>query len=280
MKLLLIAAVITAITMISSVYTANILVVSPHHGISHHMVFLPFLHELANREHNLTFISNYPSEHPNITDISIMGTMPILNNNKSISEYKPVNDIQLSWNLVWSFYTNGKKTEAMFTMDTVKRILHDQFKYDLLITEHFNSETPLVFASKLNIPFILMSSCNLLPWTQQVMAQPYALNIIPSPLTSLPMKMNFVERIINYISTGIQLLGYEYLVRKRDEEFIRNTLNVNVSLSQLVLNASLILTNTHFTMFGSRPFVPAVVEVGGIHVRPIEPLPGVSVICY
>lgn len=273
MIVLFVTAMIAATPMISSVYTTNILVVFPHHGISHHMVFLPYLHALANRGHNLTFISNYPSEHPKITDISIMGTIPILNNKKSLSEYKPMNNIQLSWKTIWMFYINGKTNEAMFTKDAVKRILHDQFKYDLLITEHFNSEIPLVFASKFNIPFILTSSCNLLPWTQQVIGQPHALTIRPLPLSNLPPKMNVYDRIINIISTTIQLIGYEYLIRKRDEEFIKQALNVDVSLRRLILNASLILTNTHFTMFGSRPFVPAVVEVGGIHVQPIEPLP-------
>lgn len=272
-----ITMIITAVPVISTVYSANILAVFPHHGISHHAVFLTYMQGLANRGHNLTFISHYPSEHPNITDISIFGTIPLSNNKKSISDFKPMGDIRKSMDIIWSFYVYGKRNEAIFTVDTVKRLLNSQFKYDLLVTEHFNSEITLAFASKFDIPFILTSSCNMLPWTEQAVGQPYALATKPSTLISLSPKMNFYDRVINTIATVLQVLGYAYLCRKRDEEFIRQKLNMDVPLAQLASNASLVLINTHFSMFGSRPFVPAVVEVGGIHVQPMRPLPGVSV---
>jgi len=278
LDLLITAVIITlCLSAVSPSHAANILAVLPHQGLSHYMAYLPILRELANRGHNVTVISNFPAVHSNITDVSIMGSVPLYNNNESISDApEPMNEVLLSLNTMWSFYTKGKLYESMFTVDSVKQLLNGPSKYDLLLTEHFNSELNLIFAYKFNIPFILMSSCNMLPWNKHVVGQPYALAIKPSTLTSLPPKMNLYERSMNVISNFIQLIGFNYYCRKRDEEIIKQKLNMDVSLSTLVLNASLIFVNTHFTMFGPRPLLPGVVEVGGIHIQPIKPVPVVS----
>lgn len=270
---MIIITIVIAVTTISSAYTANILAVFPHHGLSHHLVVLPYVQELANRGHNVTVISNYQSEHPNITDISIRGSMPIYNNKKEIGQAKLKNDIQFSTDIIWSFYVYGKNNDGMFTVDSVRQLLNGPSKYDLLVTEHFNSELSLVFASKFNVPFIMMSSCNMLPWNQHTVGQPPALATKPTTLSSLPPRMNLYNRAMNTITYIIQLLGYFYFCRKRDEEIIKQRFNIDVSLDQLALNASLIFVNTHFTMFEPIPFVPAVVEIGGIHIKPATPLP-------
>lgn len=262
---------------ISPSHAANILAVFPHQGLSHHMVFLPILRELANRGHGVTVISNFPSKHSNITDVSIKGIVPLYNNNASFSdERQPFNEVHLSLINLWSFYSRGKVYESVYTLDRVKQLINGPSKYDLLLTEHFNSEMSLIFAHKFKIPFILMSSCNILPWNELVVGQPYALAIKPSTLTSLPPNMNLYERSMNVIANSIQLLGFTYFCRKRDEKSIKQKLNMDVSLNQIVLNASMIFVNTHFTMRQPRPLVPAVVEIGGVHIEPIKPLPVVS----
>lgn len=281
MIVLLIKTIIIGVV-ISPGYAANILAVFPHQGLSHHFVYLPHLQELSNRGHNVTVISNYLSMHPNITDVSIRGIVPIENNKKNISSWsQSKNDIYSSIQIMESFYTRGIPYKAMFSRDDVNKILNGPQNYDLLLTEHFNHELSLVFALKFNIPFILMSSCNLLPWSEQAIGQPHELATKPLSLTSLPPKMNFYQRFMNAMSYAVQQLGYTIFCRKRDEESIKEKLNINVSLDNFILNASLIYTNTHFTMFGSRSLVPAVVEVGGIHIKPTQILPLVSVFfCY
>jgi len=267
------------ITIVSPTYAANILAVLPHQGLSHHLTYLPLFQELATRGHNITMISNYPSEHPKIMDISINGSVPITNNKVNFSFVAPklTNNINLSIKIMWSFYTKGKLYESMFTVNEVKQLLKSSSEFDLLITEHFNHELSLAFAFKFHIPFILMSSCNLLPWNEHVVGQPYSLAIKPVTLTNFSPKMAFSDRVMNVISNFIQILSYTYVIRKRDEEIIKKNLNMDVSLDQLVLNASLIFVNTHFTMFEPKPFVSSIVEIGGIHIKPIQDLPVVSV---
>lgn len=275
----LLVTVIFTITLIYPTDTANILAVFPYQGLSHHMVYLPYIQELANQEHNITFISNYPIEHSNINNLSIRGSIPISNNKENISSFeRSKNEIIHSINVIRMFNYPGKTYEAIFTVDSVMALLNSPYKFDLLVTEHFNTELFIGFAFKFNIPFILLTSCNLLPWNQHAIGQPYSLATVPSTITSLPIKMNFYSRVMNTISHTVQLFGFKLLCRAKDEAIIKRNLDIEVSLDQIILNASLIMVNTHFTMFSSKPLVPAVVEIGGIHITPIKPLPIVSIL--
>jgi len=278
--MVLLVTVIVTITVIYPADTANILAVFPHQGLSHNLVYLPYIQELANREHNITLISNYPLEHSNINNLSIRGSIPISNNKENISRFErsSKNEIIHSIHVIRTFNYRGKTYEAMFTVDSVMALLNSPNKFDLLVTEHFNNELFMGFAFKFNIPFILLSSCNLLPWNQHAIGQPYSLATVPSTLSSLPIKMNFYSRVMNTISHTVQLFGFKLLCRPRDEAIIKRNLDIEVSLDQIILNASLIMVNTHFTMFSSKPLVPAVVEIGGIHITPIKPLPIVSIL--
>jgi glucuronosyltransferase len=49
-----------------------------------------------------------------------------------------------------------------------------------------------------------------------------------------------------------------------------------ISYDKAVKNISMVLLNSHFTQGSVRPYVPAMVEVGGITVKPTpDPLPNV-----
>lgn len=45
--------------------------------------------------------------------------------------------------------------------------------------------------------------------------------------------------------------------------------------SEVLGNASLILSNGHFSLARPRPYLPDVIDVGGIHSHPAKPLPKV-----
>lgn len=283
-----ITAIVMAIAAVGPAHAAKILAVFPHHGYSHHLVYLPLLRELANRGHDVTVIANYPSAHPNITDVSLDGYIPLSNNKQNMSAFADridgMGDVRASAFAVRMFYDRSRMNEAMFAVDAVKRLLSDHHdgptteKYDLIVAEHFNHELFLAFVRKFGVPFVLTSSCGLLPWSANAMGQPYSLAISPLTLSGhRPATDNLYGRAVKMVAHVVQLLGFTVFCRAKDERFIRNNLTMDVSLDRLILNASLMLVNTHFTMFGARPIVPAVVEIGGIHLETAKPLPAVSV---
>ncbi|XP_050523189.1 UDP-glycosyltransferase UGT5-like isoform X1 [Daktulosphaira vitifoliae] len=266
-------SVIYLFILFSSAYTANILCVFPHRGLSHHMMYLPYIQKLKDEGHNLTTISHYSFDHPNITEISIKGSIELINNKLPFSN-RTLNTVEKIVYLLWQFHATGKVDEVMFKVEDVKRMLaENSTNYDLLITEHFKNELPLIFAHKFKIPTILLSSSGLLPWSQFVVAQSYEMSTIPAVLGGFSKKMNFYERFINTLIISSQMSSYKLLFRSSDNEIIKKNLNIDVSLGNVAQNTSLILVNTHHFIHGTKPLVPAIIEVGGIHIKPSKQLP-------
>lgn len=261
---------------------ARILGVFPHHGYSHHMVFLPYLRSLADHGHDVHVISNFASSHPRITDINIYGSMPMFNNNvtfhvgvgSGFGIYGTLSDL-------FSLYEMAKSTEGLFDVPAVRRLLDDRdAAFDLVIAEHFNSEVPLGFAAKYRTPFVLLSSCPILPWTKSLVGQPQQTAYRPSVFSGLSTRMNLVQRLINVISAYAATTLFRTLHRPWSERVLKQHLGVDVSLDEFASSVSLVLVNTHWTINGVSPTVPAVLEVGGIHVKSSKNVSTVSTHIY
>lgn len=52
------------------------------------------------------------------------------------------------------------------------------------------------------------------------------------------------------------------------------------SVTELVKNTSIIFTNQHYSLSGAKPLSPAVIEVGGIHIKDAQLLNEHEVIHY
>lgn len=259
---------------------ARILGVFPHHGYSHHMMFLPYLSELANRGHDVYVISNFQSSHPNITDINVNGSMPMYNNNVTFPNPE-------SWTFgifgmlmdMYELYGLAKTTEGLFHAPAVRQLIDDRSAtFDLIVAEHFNSELPIGFAAKYRTPFVLLSSCPLLPWTKLVVGQPLQTAYKPATLSGLSENMNLAQRLANTFNVYASVAIFQKFNRPWSQRMIKKHLGLDVSLDQFASNASLVLVNTHWTIHGASPNVPVVLEIGGIHIKPAKRLPVVSII--
>ncbi|XP_050523191.1 UDP-glycosyltransferase UGT5-like isoform X3 [Daktulosphaira vitifoliae] len=272
--MIFIVLILNLFILIVPVMMANILCICPHRALSHFLAFSSYFQELSNNGHNLTIISQYSLNNPNISEISLKGTVDNMINKKTIPDQIP-HALIMNIDLIKKFSEGRKINEVLFNTSSMKELFIDNStQYDLLITEHFSNELGLIFAKKKNIPFILLSSCGLLPWSQSIIAQSYEMSTVPSTLESgVNKKMNLYERLLNTVIVTIQLLGYNFIIRPNDEDFIRKTFAMDISLEKIANNVSLILVNTHHSIHGVKPLVPAVIEVGGLHIKPPNELP-------
>ncbi|XP_050527574.1 UDP-glycosyltransferase UGT5-like [Daktulosphaira vitifoliae] len=261
------------ITIILCVSSARILGVFPHFGKSHHQVYLPYMHELANCGHYILIISYFESSHPNITDISLNSIKPTFENSKEIPD---ISSFRLrDWlSEILLLYRLAQDTENLFEVQGVKELVNNNSqKFDLVITEHFNSEFALGFAVKYNAPFILLSSCALLPWTASAVGQPHEVLYRPATASGLSQNMNLYEKFQNILYTFGWNLVFRLFHRPWSQRIIREKLNLQLNINDFVLKASLVLVNSHFSMNGPYPLVPQIVEVGGLHIKQPDRLP-------
>lgn len=87
--------------------------------------------------------------------------------------------------------------------------LNKQHKFDILITEYFNTDCVLAFAHKLGIKkFIGMSSCALMPWHYDRVGLPDTPAYIPNEFVGFSDKMNIFERMVNWVTVHGCKVGY------------------------------------------------------------------------
>lgn len=89
--------------------------------------------------------------------------------------------------------------------------------------------------------------------------------------------MHLAQRSINVLSIYVALALFHTLHRPWSQKVLKNHLGVGVSIDEFASSASLVLVNTHWSVFGARSVVPTVLEVGGMHITPSTFLPKVSI---
>lgn len=125
-----------------------------------------------------------------------------------------------------------------------------------------------------------MASNLLLPWFFDWFGNPNNPSYVPDPNMELSMKMNFFERLENTLCHIYYSLGHKFLLEPTANKYSKKYLGFDLEKNRDVFyNASMLFVPTHFTSFGSMPWVPNVIEVGGIHIQPPKGLPEVSFVC-
>ncbi|XP_052750692.1 UDP-glucosyltransferase 2-like [Galleria mellonella] len=263
--------VLLTIVLFNKVYTLNILGVFPFEGKSHSFVFNPFMLELAKRGHNVTVISHFPQKKPvqNYRDISLAGKSKILVDVFSLyRSYWSI--IEISLFLVNSGTANCKLVMAD---ENVQNLWKTQTKFDLVVTEQFNSDCYLGLAHKLKAPVIGITSHKIMPWHMSRFGIVY--NPSHTAFTFLeggtkPTLYQRIERVIfhNYFN-----ILYKYFCQRIDEETLAQYFDDVPPLEELGRDIKLLLVYQNFAMMGSHIFPSNVIEIGGLHVVKPKPLP-------
>lgn len=103
----------------------------------------------------------------------------------------------------------------------------------------------------------------------------------PCLLLGYSNQMDFMQRITNTIFSVLDRLSYRFLylptqeaIYKRHFTELLSSKNEELpSLIDLIHNVSMVLLNSHSAVQYPKPFVPSVVEVGGIHIKKTVHLP-------
>ncbi|KAI4500733.1 hypothetical protein M0802_004325 [Mischocyttarus mexicanus] len=262
----------------------NILVLFPHPGKSHFFVVQPLLEELARRGHELTVISYFPRTNsskekeplPNYKDISMISENYVpVEESVNLGKIRHV-PIFTTLSEVLFLNTRGKKScEAGMSNPEIIKFLNSKKKVDLIFIENFNTNCFLSFVHYYKVPFVGLSTCQIMSWTNNHIGNPDDVGNIPSVFGYRNMPMNFFDRTANLLWTRIQNIlfdiYFDYNHRGPAEKLFGSDLP---KFSEIAKQQSVLLTNTHWSLQGSRPQLPNIIEVGGIHLpSSVKPLP-------
>ncbi|XP_075232024.1 UDP-glycosyltransferase UGT5-like [Lycorma delicatula] len=259
---------------INNVNSSKILGIFPFGAKSHYIMFEPLMIELANRGHEVVVISAFPQEKsvPRLTDISAKSYLQSLVNNLDINE---IADTPFNMFIdLYYLYKSISNASKIFDVPDVKKLIDSKNeKFDLIITEFFNNDITLSFVNRFKVPSIALSSCTLFPWANSRFGNPDNPSYVSVIFNGYQNRMNFWQRTYNTVTLIFSKLAFNYFYTRESDYFGKKYFGNDLPpLAEIGKNTSLILVNTHYSLHGSRPFVPAVIEVGGIHVKPPKKL--------
>ncbi|CAM6032177.1 unnamed protein product, partial [Sphagnum compactum] len=120
-------------------------------------------------------------------------------------------------------------------------------------------------AHHFNCPVIAMSTIGVTSWSLELTGTPAPMSFVPNGLLSFKDKMNLKERLINILFSLYDKLFSLYL---QEKIYNREIPNPKPPLQELRRSkVSLVLLNNHFSLSVPRPYLPNMIEVGGMQIN-------------
>lgn len=265
MRLLLLAVLLLVLTFGQS-KGLRILGIFPLNGRSHWTMGERLLTSLAERGHTVDVITHYTVKEPpkNYKEISLEGTLESMVNKVELSQVLEFNN--MNFELLTEIA--GDKICQLMEHPKLKKFIENPPKdppYDLVIVEIFMSPCYLAFGRHLNVPMVGVMTSGAHDWFSEKIGNPFHPSFIPSLFTYYDQRMNFWQRLVNTVLMNVVSVQLDYYMNKQ-QHYVQKYFNINASISELYHDLSIVLLNSHHSLFGIKPLTMGIVEVGGLHV--------------
>lgn len=257
-----------------TVNCANILVISFFSTKSNKITYLPLIERLGERGHNITIVSPVKpiKEMKNVKEIVTVDIDKILyDKDFDAFDMKEKGQTAFSSSV---FTINYQVCNETYGMPEVLALLKE--KFDLIFFMPAFNDCVLGLIYRLKAPLVLFTATSAPSFTVNKIGGHFPPSITPSTILGYPGEMNFIQRFFNFgVNMALEaFIKFNY--EPNVEQLYREKLGSDVpSVNEILANASLILSNGHFSVSGTKPYFPDVIDVGGIHSRPAKPLPKV-----
>ena len=295
MKLLLLASFLLAVSVLNleKCDGYRILAVFPMATSSHFVMFKTLSKGLANKGHQVDVVSFFPLKkpHPNYTDIIELtgGSLHPLINNITF----PFMRLRLT--SILQFFVNDLGNDICEFMGHPKmlKLLRNpptDPPYDLVLTEVRHLLIKLLMFSHLyfvvfksfqacaancfmalghhfKVPTIGVSSNDIYPWGHEIIGNPDNLAIASNMLLDYVPPLSFWQRFYNKVHAMYSIMYFHYYTRCQDDIIKRYLGEDTPGVREAERRLSIMLVNSHPSINGARPYTPANVEVGGLHIQ-------------
>ncbi|XP_052841007.1 UDP-glucosyltransferase 2 [Drosophila gunungcola] len=256
---------------------ARILALFPIPSPSHYFFALPYLKSLASEGHEIISVNPYPLKEPikNIYDI-------------------PVPEVFENFNEILEFVKTPKTTWQSsdfineYTLNLTKSVLNNEGvrrellspkspRFDLIIMDLWRIDALCGLAAFLEVPIIGMAPYGTDWKIDELVGNISPISYLQSPSSHFHNLETYGGRLSHFVERSITWINYKWRhVEKQKalyKKYLPNIANKH-TLAETSRNFALVLVNQHFTLAPPRPYVPNMIEVGGMHVDPDpKPLP-------
>ncbi|KAL1491836.1 hypothetical protein ABEB36_012371 [Hypothenemus hampei] len=271
--------VLTLITLSASDgYCYKILGVFPFPGISHNILSSKLMKGLLEAGHDVTMVGSLPikdvpkgGKYNEIIIDGIVKHFQTTMSSMNMFDMEKEGFLKLLVTMSENFNTFLGLT---FTDPKVQQLIHSGEKFDAVIVEQFSNDALKVFAHIFDCHLIILSSIGPNSWVNDLVGNPspvsYAAHFTVGDFSKDLSIYNRGKNMLIYI--GDYLLSNLYLLRKQDA-IIRQYFPDAPPFMDLYTNVSLVLLNSHTSLYPALPVVPNMVEIGGYFIDPPKELP-------
>ncbi|XP_058448414.1 UDP-glycosyltransferase UGT5-like [Malaya genurostris] len=265
----------------STARCSKILVLVPFPAPSHWLWLQHFVHELLDREHEVTAITNFAAteQHANYTEI-------LIDPPYDIPYYFPTSDIfdakyESDLSNLFLYWNVGLATTkyALKNPNVQQFIEQDDNTFDLVISEQFFQEAFLMFAHKYRAPIVTIGTLGYSDYMDQAMGLLTPWSFVPHPILLYTDDMSFSQRCYNFIvSTTDALIRRFYYMPRQDKLAKKYFTSIEgpesfPSVYELEKSISVMLINSHTSVTPPRPSISGLVNVAGAHIKSNSLLP-------
>ncbi|XP_058795636.1 UDP-glucosyltransferase 2-like [Phymastichus coffea] len=270
MKLVLIYFTLCTMTLCSFGDGYRILGVFPYSAKSQNIVFEALMKGLAKRGHQVDVISHYPQTEPvknyNVI-INLEGSMENTMNNFTFQYIANINNDIIA--NIADFY--GNRLCQFLGSEQIQTLIKNPPKdppYNLIIIGAFGAHCYFGLGYVFNVPVVAISSSMEYPWVSHFIGNDENLAYVHNTFHIGIGRMSFIERLKNVISNYIAVRRFHKLTEKIQTDAMRTYLRPNIpNIREVERNIALTLVNSHHVLFGVKPIVPSLIQIGGLHVE-------------
>ncbi|KAJ4942565.1 hypothetical protein JOQ06_012419 [Pogonophryne albipinna] len=165
-----------------------------------------------------------------------------------------------------------KFVDGVLKSETIMKKLKDG-KYDLLLVDPIYPGGDLL-AELLGIPLVYSLRFSLAHnWERYCGQLPAPPSFVPGAMSKLTDKMDFSERVWNFLFYALQDIVIGNVFWKELDKYYSEVKGTPTSACETMGRADIWLMRTYWDFDFPRPFLPNFKFVGGIHCRPAKPLP-------
>lgn len=168
-------------------------------------------------------------------------------------------------------------TTNLLEDEAVRELLRSGETFDLVILETVQTEAIFGLAQHFDALTIGISSFGTDQHIDELMGNVSPLSFNPLLLSARTEHMNYAERLWNVWESSVAWLHKRLVHFPRQKALYRQYFpQATKTLEQVLDSFSLMLLGQHFTLGYPRPYLPSMIEVGGLHLqqqREPKPLP-------
>ncbi|CAL8137624.1 unnamed protein product [Orchesella dallaii] len=249
---------------------ANILFYIGMGSYSHRVPLQPLIDSLADKGHNVTFLSGFPAKSPNpkVTEFNppkLLGFIEeLMGDEFDVFSFRKNSKILMVWFLLPSL--GAAACESLYA-DPVYLNWMNTSQFDIVVMDALVNECAYGMAYHFKAKLISFNTAIQYPWNlESHNGIPDETSSVPDGMLHTPTNMNFLERTMNALVPMVWKAYRELWVFPKLEEITKKGLGLEEipKFADLEANTSLMFMNTHWTTEYPRSYPPNVIPVGGI----------------